>query len=237
MKGKEEHRPAEDRAHPVHQATAWLNDVYGGLVELAVPRPVYETETAWLLACRALPQPGYPRTPMLAASLVVPKDGSSPFHPASSAPLADLEPAPVRETSARVRNQARRINARGCVAALHSVVGGHPSVALPWRPAHEAPGWWGRLNRRYFQGFTHVPVGDWKDVIRAVREPGPDTRGLVWVRREADGQEVTGGLVYVHNNNGRAVFLDAVTAALATLDTSHVRELVLRRALPAVGSR
>ncbi|MGW4158456.1 toxin glutamine deamidase domain-containing protein [Streptomyces sp. NPDC004788] len=225
----EEHRPASGRPHPAHQAAAWLRAVYGGLVELAVPRPVHETDAAWLMSCRALPQPGYPRTPMLAASLVVPKDGSSPFHPASSAPLADLEPAPARETSARVRNQARRVNARGCAAALHSALDGHPAVASPWRPAHEAPGWWDRLHRRYFQGFTRLPVEDWNDVIRAVRAPGPDTRGLVWVRREIGGHEATGNLVYAHNNNGRVVLLDGVTASLAVLDTTHVRELVLLR--------
>ncbi|MFD7322196.1 toxin glutamine deamidase domain-containing protein [Streptomyces sp. NPDC059875] len=219
--------------NPMQQAAAWLHAIYGGLVELAVPDPVHETDTAWLLSCRALPQPGYPRSPMLAASLVVPKDGSSPFHPASSAPLADLERGAARETTARVRNQARRINARGCVAALHSTLGGHRSVALPWRPAHEAPGWWDRLNRRYFPGFTHVPVADWNDVIRTLQEPGPDTRGLVWVRREVGGQEATGNLIYAHNNNGQVVLLDGITASLAELDISHLRELVLLRALPA----
>ncbi|MFF7182134.1 toxin glutamine deamidase domain-containing protein [Streptomyces sp. NPDC008121] len=219
--------------NPVQQATAWLSAVYGGLVELAVPRPVYETDTAWLLSCRALPQPGYPPSPMLAASLVVPKDGSSPFHPASSAPPADLEPAPPHETAARVCRQARRINARGCVAALHSALGGHRAVALPWRPAHEAPGWWDRLHRRYFPGFSHVPVDDWNDVIKALHVPGPDTRGLVWVRREAGGQEATGNLLYAHNNKGQVTFLDGVTRSLAVLDTSDVRRLVLLRALPA----
>ncbi|GAA3386781.1 hypothetical protein GCM10017752_00110 [Streptomyces roseoviridis] len=74
--------------HPTRQATAWLRAVYGGLVELAVPHPVHETDTAWLLSCHALPQPGYPRSPMLAASLVVPKDGGSPFHPAEGTSAA-----------------------------------------------------------------------------------------------------------------------------------------------------
>ncbi|MFF8276730.1 hypothetical protein ACF05T_11560 [Streptomyces lateritius] len=97
--------------HPTRQATVRLGAVYGGL---AVPQPVHETCTAWLLSCRALPQPGYPRSPMLAASLVVPKDGSPPFRPAPSAPLTDLEPAPSRETAARVRNQsALRSRTRG----------------------------------------------------------------------------------------------------------------------------
>ncbi|MEV6485345.1 toxin glutamine deamidase domain-containing protein [Streptomyces sp. NPDC051576] len=216
---------------PAERATAWLDQLYGGLVELAVPRPVRETDTAWLMACRTRPQPGFPRTPMLAASVVVPKIGGHPFHPASAAPLADMEPVPPEAAAHRVTGQNRRINARGCVASVHSMIDGNPSVALPWQPFHEAPGWWSRLRRRYLPRFAPVPVDDWSDVVRAVREPGPDTRGVVWVRREADGQEVTGNLVYAHNNRGQAVFLDGVTAALARLDTESVRELVLLRAL------
>lgn len=208
---------------PEERALAWLNATYGGLVELAAPHPVHETSTAWLLACRTRPQPGYPRTPMLAASVAVPKHGGHPFHPAPSAPLDD---------PGHHAGQARRINARGCVVALHSAIDGSPSVPLPWRPSDEAPGWWARLLRRYFSRFTPVGVGGWDDVVRAVSEPGPDTRGLVWVRREIGGHEATGNLVYAHNNKGRVVFLDGLTSSLARLDTSLVRELVLVRALP-----
>nr|WSY51483.1 toxin glutamine deamidase domain-containing protein [Streptomyces sp. NBC_00886] len=217
---------------PAHRARAWLDQLYGGLVELAVPHPVHETNTAWLMACRTLNQPGFPRTPMLAASVVVPKIGGHPFHPASSAPLADMEPVPPEVAARRVTGQNRRINARGCVTSVHTMIEGNPSVALPWQPSHEAPGWWSRLNRRYFPHFEPLPVDDWSDVVRAVREPGPDTRGVVWVRRKTGGHEATGNLIYVHNNRGQAVFLDGVTAALARLDTESVRELVLVRALP-----
>ncbi|MDA4886262.1 YrhB domain-containing protein [Streptomyces sp. CCM_MD2014] len=217
---------------PDQAATAWLNATYGGLVQLTVPHPVHETSSAWLMACRPLPQPGYPETPMMTASVVVPKDGSAPFHPAPSAPLADLEPAPPREAAARAEHQARRVNARGCVIALHSAIGGAPSVALPWKPADEAPGWWDRLTRRYFPEFARVPVNGWDDVVQAVAEPGPDTRGVVWVRRAVAGHEATGHLLYAHNNKGQVVLLDPLTSALARLDDPLVRELVLVRALP-----
>ncbi|WP_406726022.1 YrhB domain-containing protein [Streptomyces sp. GD-15H] len=217
---------------PEQQATAWLNATYGGLVQLATPYPVHETPGAWLMACRALPQAGYPETPMLAASVVVPKNGGSPFHPAPSTPLADLEPAPPEETVRRVENQSRRINARGCVVSLHSAINGAPSVPLPWRPSDEAPGWWDRLVRRYFPECTRVDVSGWDDVVRSVTETGPDTRGLVWVRREVSGQEATGNLLYAHNNKGQVVLLDALTSSLARLDPSLVHELVLMRALP-----
>ncbi|MEV5507616.1 YrhB domain-containing protein [Streptomyces orinoci] len=223
--------------NPQQQAAAWLHSTYGGLVEPATAQPVYETATAWLFACRPLPQPGYPATPMLAASVVVPKGGGSPFHPAPSAPLADLEPVPPQEAAARAQGQDRRINARGCLVALHSAIGGAPSVPLPWRPSDEAPGWWKRLHRRYFPEFGQVPAGDWDDVIKAVAEPGPDTRGVVWVRREIGGQEATGNLLYAHNNKGQVVLLDGLTSSLARLDASGVRELVLLRALPGAGAR
>lgn len=219
-------------ADPAQRATAWLDALYGGRVELAAPHPVRETNSSWLMACRTLSQPGFPRTPMLAASVVVPKIGGYPFHPASSAPFADMEPASPEEAARRVTGQNRRINARGCVTSVHAMIDGSQSVALPWQPAHEAPGWWSRLHRRYFPGFEPVPVHDWTAVVRAVRDPGPGTRGVVWVRREIGGQEATGNLVYVHNYRGQAVFLDGIAAALARLDTEWVRELVLVRQLP-----
>jgi hypothetical protein len=216
---------------PQRQIGAWLRGVYGGLVEPATPHPVYETATAWLMACRALPQPGYPNTPMLAASVVIPKDGSAPFHPAPGAPLADLDPAPPEETAHRATDQPRRLNARGCLVAVHCGINGTPSVPLPWCPSHEAPGWWDRLRRRYFPEFERVAVSDWNDVIKALAEPGPDTRGVIWVRREIGGHEATGNLLYAHNNNGQVVLLDPLTSSLAHLDPPPLlRELTLLRA-------
>ncbi|MEU3730246.1 YrhB domain-containing protein [Streptomyces sp. NPDC033538] len=217
---------------PDQKAAAWLNATYGGLVQLATPHPVHETPAAWLMACRPLPQPGYPETPMIAASVVVPKNGGAPFHPAPSAPLADLEPAPPQESADRAENQSRRINTRGCVIALHSAINGAPAVALPWKPADEAPGWFDRLTRRYFPEFARVPVGGWDDVVRAVAETGPDTRGVVWVRRAVAGHEAMGNLLYAHNNKGQVVLLDPLSSSLARLDDPLVRELVLLRAQP-----
>ncbi|MFD9869329.1 YrhB domain-containing protein [Streptomyces niveus] len=218
---------------PAYQAAPWLARTYRGLVELAAPHPVYESATAWLMACRTVQQPGYPHTPMLAASVVVPKDGSSPFHPSPSSPLADLEPAPSHEAAvARVQDQGRRINVRGSVVGLHSAINGSPSVPLAWQASDEAPGWWGRLAHRYFPEFERVCADSWDDIVKAVAETGPDTRGLVWVRREIGGLEATGNLVYAHNNKGNVVFLDSLTSSLAQLDTENVRELVFVRALP-----
>ncbi|MEV5607864.1 toxin glutamine deamidase domain-containing protein [Streptomyces sp. NPDC052225] len=219
-------------ADPAERTTEWLQEVYGGLAELATPRPVCETGAAWMMSCRTLAQPGFPRTPMLAASVVVPKVGGYPFHPAPSDPFADLQAVPPQQSAERITGQARRINARGCIAAVHSGVNGCPSVALPWQPAHEAPGWWARLRHRYFADFENVSVHDWDDVVRAVEAPGPDTRAVIWVRRAVGGHEVTGNLIYGHNRQGQVDFVDGVTASRARLDTQWVREVVLARALP-----
>ncbi|MGQ5640214.1 MULTISPECIES: YrhB domain-containing protein [unclassified Streptomyces] len=137
----------------------------------------------------------------------------------------------------RAEGQGRRINARGCVVAVHSTMHGAPSVALPWRPSDEAPGWWARLCRRYFPEFERVAVSDWDDVIKAVDEPGPETRGVVWVRREIGGHEATGNLLYATNNKGQVVLLDGLTSSLARLDTAPLlRELILLRALPGASA-
>lgn len=219
-------------SRPVRLATDWLQQTYKGLVELSGPDVVHETPTAWLLGCRSVAQPGFPRTPMLAASIVVPRYNGLPYHPAPSAPPADLEPAPSWKLADRLVSQPRRLNVRGRVVALHHRIDGTAVTPLPWEPGHEAPGWWSRLARRYFPEFEPTAVDDWDDIIRAVCTTGPDSRGLVWVRRELGGREITGHLVYVHNNNGHVVFLDPMTASSAKLETTGVRELRLLRSLP-----
>ncbi|WP_172624674.1 toxin glutamine deamidase domain-containing protein [Streptomyces griseofuscus] len=116
---------------------------------------------------------------------------------------------------------------------MHCGIDGIPVTALPWRPFHEAPGWWERLGRRYFPRFEPVAVRDWDDVVRAVEAPGPGTRGIVRVRRRLRDQEVSGNLLYVHNNQGRVVFLDGLAGALGRLDPPPLlRELTLLRTLP-----
>ncbi|NSC25593.1 hypothetical protein FM076_32355 [Streptomyces albus subsp. chlorinus] len=222
-----------DQDNARRAALDWLSATYGGLVELRTDEPVAEDEASRLFACRAVPQPGYPGRPMLAASVVVPKDGGSPFHPASHDLWGDLaefartrEPRPAEE-------QARRLNARGCVVAVECGLAGTPALPLPWSPAHEAPGWWDLLLRRYFPGADRSTCGDWDEVIRATQESGPGTRGVVWIRRQAAGVEVSGHLVHVHNNDGKVVFLDGMTGGLAQLETAGVRFLKYARRQPA----
>jgi hypothetical protein len=105
-------------------------------------------------------------------------------------------------------------------------------MALPWRPEHESAGWWGEFIQRYFPTAEVGPCADWDTVIRAVSEPGPDTRGVVWLRRELNGAEATGHLLYAHNNKGQVVLLDPQAQRLARLETANVRELVLARVAP-----
>ncbi|GAA2637537.1 YrhB domain-containing protein [Streptomyces axinellae] len=223
---------------PRGQALGWLRATYGGLVELTVPEPVAEDATTWLFACRTVPQPGYPATPMLAASVAVPKDGSTPFHPASNDLWADLADFGRTRTPRTPDQQARRLNARGCVVAVGGGLAGTPAVPLPWSPAHEAPGWWDLLLRRYFPGAERLTCGSWDEVTGAMHETGPGTRGVVWIRREAGGVEVSGHLVHVHvtEKDGQVVYLDGMTGGLAQLETRGLRKLKLARLRPEPGA-
>ncbi|MBQ1157327.1 hypothetical protein KBZ21_03945, partial [Streptomyces sp. A73] len=222
-----------DQDNAREAALDWLRATYGGLVELRADEPVAEDEASRLFACRAVPQPGYPGRPMLAASVAVPKDGGGPFHPASHDLWGDLAEFARTRKPRPVEEQGRRLNARGCVVAVECGLAGTPAVPLPWSPAHEAPGWWDLLLRRYFPGADRLTCADWDEVIRATQESGPGTRGVVWIRRQASGMEVSGHLVHVHNDDGKVVFLDGMTGRLAQLETAGVRFLKYARRPPS----
>ncbi|MEU8435791.1 YrhB domain-containing protein [Streptomyces sp. NPDC029216] len=223
-----------NKAEPWQMAFEWILKTYRGLVELVDIEPVAEDAGTWLFACRTIEQPGYPRTPMLAASVVVPKDAGEPFHPAADDPWGDAAAYTRTQNEPEPEVQARRLNSRGCVVTVAAAIAGAPSSPLPWQPAHEAPGWWELLLRRYFPGAEQLRCGSWDEVIRRAQETGPDTQGVVWVRRAIGGTEVSGHLVYAHNNKGSVAFLDGMTGGLARLDTVGVLELVFARFRPGV---
>ncbi|SEL93248.1 toxin glutamine deamidase domain-containing protein [Streptacidiphilus jiangxiensis] len=214
---------------PDERARAWLREVHGSAVELASPRPVAEGGEAWWFALRPLPQPGHPTTPMLNASLVVPRDGSTPFHPGNGDPWGDVA-ALTADPRPRLRaDWERRVNARGCVVAVDAGTDGVAATALPWQPVHEAPGWWERLLYRHFPGAQVAGCADWNQVLAAVGAGGPGTRGVVRVHRELGGLPATGHLLYALNDGHRVVILDGQTGGLARLDTLAVRGLTLAR--------
>ncbi|WP_406085565.1 YrhB domain-containing protein [Streptomyces virginiae] len=223
------------KAEPWQTALEWLLSTYNGLVELVSIEPVTEDAGTWLFACRTTEQPGYPRTPMLAASLVVPKDYGEPFHPASYDPWGDASAYTRDPVERDPQAQARRLNARGCVVTTAAAIAGGPSSPLPWQPAHEAPGWWELLLRRYFPAARELRCASWDEVITRAEETGPDTQGVVWVRRVIGGTEVSGHLLYARNNNGQVVFLDGMTGGLARLDQVGVLQLVFARVEPGAG--
>ncbi|MCX4747434.1 YrhB domain-containing protein [Kitasatospora sp. NBC_01287] len=218
---------------PTRRAAEWVHRTYGPLVQLAVPHPVAQTPQAWLFSLCAVPQPGYPETAMLNASVVVPKDGAVPFHPANADPWGDVAALAQDPGPRSPEDWTRRVNARGCVVSVDAAVNGAAATALPWRSAHEAPGWWGRLVHRHFVGDTGTPqvatLPDWDAVLESVRAGGAGTRGVVWLRREAGGQEATGHLLYLLNDGQRVVALDGQTGGLARLETDGVRSLTLAR--------
>ncbi|MCX4747439.1 YrhB domain-containing protein [Kitasatospora sp. NBC_01287] len=211
------------------QARSWLAATYRSQVELAVSQPVAQSPEAYLYSCRVLPQPGFRPTPMLSASLVVPVNGTGPFHPATDRPWADLASLGQDSRPRTLAGQAHRLNARGCVVVMDGMIDGVRSSVLPWQPYHEAPGWWSRMLRHHFGQAEVAVCGNWDELIGAVQASGPDTRGVVWVRREIGGEEATGHLLYVHNNQGNAVVLDPLAGGLARLELEHVRRLTLAR--------
>lgn len=217
---------------PDRLALAWLGQTYGGLVGLADRHPVFEDAHAWVLPCRSLRQPGYPETPMLAASVVVPKDGRPPFHPASGQPAEDV--AAFGGSSARytLASQARKLNVRGCVVSLNARMNGGVASPLPWSPAHEAPGWWQLMIRRHFPQAGQTECSDWDSVIAAAKCAGEGARGVVWVRREMGGYEASGHILFVHNNQGNVVVLDAQAGSLGRLETQGIRSLTFAHWLP-----
>lgn len=214
------------------QASEWLRSVYGGLVELSSPDPVAETPQGWLCACQPVVAPEQPAAPMLNAAVVVPKNGTPPFHPATTDPWGDVAHVPEDPARRDFPVQSSRINARGCVVAADASLSGFRASAAPWHPAHEAPGWWDRLLQRHFPTAQVTTHSSWDEVVGALRDGGPNTRGVVWLRREAQGVEITGHLLYGHNNDGQVVLLDPQSGDLASLETERVRELVLAR-IPA----
>ncbi|GAA3820029.1 hypothetical protein GCM10022403_061840 [Streptomyces coacervatus] len=221
---------------PTSQAEDWLRRTYSGMVELSAPGPVAERPQAWVFGCRARPVPGYPVTRMLTSLLAVPKSGNQPFHPATDDPWEDLEafdrvPGP-RDPAA----QALRTNARGCLLAANAALNGGRATPLPWLPFHEAPGWWDRMIHWHFPAAEVSACASWDEVIAAVQEPGPGTRGAVWIRREAYGVEATGHLVYAHNKGGQVVLLDPQAGRLARLEPNGIRQLTVARFAGAGGN-
>ncbi|MEU5162030.1 YrhB domain-containing protein [Streptomyces sp. NPDC020875] len=107
---------------PVEAAHHWLQQTYRGPVELAVPQPVAQDGATWLFGCRTVVFPGRAAGPMLAASLVVPKDGGVPFHPAADDPFGDAAAYPRTPPELRApQARARRLNARGWLFAVETV--------------------------------------------------------------------------------------------------------------------
>lgn len=213
----------------VRAALTWLDRTYGGRVELAGPMPVAETAAAFVFAARLPPRPGHPPAPMLTAAVAVPRRGATPFHLATADPLGDLAEFTANPAPRAPHHQALRTNARGSVLAVDAAVDGYAASAMPWRPEEEVHGWWERLVGTHFPGAAVGELATWDEVVEAVADTGPDTRGVVWIRRELGGFEFTGHLVYAHNNDGQVILLDGQTGELANLEVELVRGLVLAR--------
>lgn len=207
-------------------ADQWLDRVYAGTVKSS-KHPLLETPRVAVFGCRFRES----RDPMLAAAIAVPTTGGAPYPLPNDRPFDDLG---VDEDAAGWSPPAeadwtRRVNARNGVIALGATVDRAPASALPWRPTDEQPGWWDRLRAGHFPEAEVATCATWSEVVEAVRAGGPDTRGVVWVRRALVGVEVTGHLLYAHNDNGEVAVLDAVRGAPADLEAETVGSLLLAR--------
>lgn len=217
--------------YPAQQAADWLQHTYQGRIELTSPEPIAEYGQSWLFGCRNTPDPRAATVdaapPMLNCTVAVPKNGTTPFHPATHDPHGDLTAFDAEPHSRGLQDQARQINARGCVLAISSMVDGTPATSLPWQPRDEQPGWWQTLLSRYFPTATMTSCRTWDEAIHAIQNHGPGSRAVVWVRREINGQEATGTLLFADSRGENVAFLDGQTGGLAQLQTQGIRTLTV----------
>ncbi|WP_103529229.1 YrhB domain-containing protein [Streptomyces sp. SM12] len=212
---------------PRQRAASWLEQTYRGSVALRLPDPVEETAGTWLFACAATEAAGPGGHPMLNATLTVPKNAATPFHPATDDPRGDVDAYDADPGRRDPFAQARRTNARGSVLAMHAALGGAEATALPWRPEHERPGWWERLVNQFAPDAEVLPCEDWDSLVAEVGSYGPDARGLVWIRREVGGAESSGHLLYAHHHEGRVALVDPTAGRLGRAEVEGVRALTL----------
>nr|WP_246869282.1 toxin glutamine deamidase domain-containing protein [Saccharopolyspora sp. ASAGF58] len=78
--------------------------------------------------------------------------------------------------------------------------------ALPWDPAGETPGWWGRMLAAHFPGAEVVTCATWADAAGTVVDGGVGTRAVVWLRRQVGGRELAGDLLYADYVDDAVVF-------------------------------
>lgn len=198
----------------------WLHHTYGDRVVLGDAEPVFSGERSVFFSCRYHDS----AEPMLAATICVPRDGSDPF------PTANGDPLDEELNLGGQKNAARwRLNARNCVVAADAVLSGHAASALPWHPDDEEPGWWGRLLATHFPGAETTTCLDWEQAAKTIGEGGPDTRGVVWLRRRLDGHVLTGHLLFADYGEDGVVFLDAQRGVYADVDDDTADELLVAR--------
>lgn len=211
---------------PVHRAADWLERTYGGLVTLADPEPIVEHELTSLFGCRYADHRYHEGgESMLAATICVPQADVPPFPVSNSKPLSE----PHKLAMMDGESWRWQVNARNSLVAVDAAVDQRPASALSWHPWDEAPGWWRRLLDRHFSGAEVSTCSSWRDVTSAILEGGQGTRGVVWVRRQFGGRELTGHLLYAVWHEDGVVVLDGQTGTLAQLDDHQVDQLVLAR--------
>ncbi|WP_328606360.1 YrhB domain-containing protein [Amycolatopsis sp. NBC_00345] len=213
---------------PISAAAGWLRQTYGGRVVVAGTRPIAEGRHSWLVACRfadevirghAAPQP------LLASTVLVPKDGGDPFPAANSAPLDELlNVGPGAQGGQPWRS---RVNARGCLLAADALLHGAPASALRWEPEHEQPDWWSRLLAAHFPDAVTTRHLTWASASETIAATGPGGGAIVWLRRRYRDAEITGHLLYADSTARGVMVLDPQRGLPAAVQDSEVLELVV----------
>ncbi|WP_084703954.1 YrhB domain-containing protein [Phaeacidiphilus oryzae] len=219
LAGELEEQESAEEAAALGRARQWLRQVYRGRVELGADYPIAESDEAFVFTCRAVVPPGAPpAAPLLNVSLAVPKDGAPPFHLANDDPWGDLAELAEDPSPRPPQERIGRTNARGALLAADALVAGSRIASAPWRPRDEEIDWWPRWIGRWFPGAELHECADWDEVGRLVEAGGEGSRGVVWVRREANGHEATGHLLYALFDRGRVVYLDGMRGGPADIE-------------------
>ncbi|MCX2731761.1 YrhB domain-containing protein [Saccharopolyspora sp. NFXS83] len=207
---------------PARRGAEWLERTYGGLVTLTSDEPLVDGERNLLFGCDYATGSS---EPLLAATIAVPKDGRDPFPVANAEPLnEDINVADAGAGSWRWRS-----NARGCLIATDAAVDHRPASALPWEPMDEAPGWWGRMLAKHFPDAELSTCSTWQDATSMIVEGGPGTRGVMWLRRQLGGVEITGHLLYAFHDEDQVIVLDGQQGTLASLNDDEVAQIEVAR--------
>lgn len=178
--------PAPDLPSAIEKASRWLEDTYGGAAVLVDPDPADELARGWLFACttKRFQQTGDWQDQMLDAALMVPKAaGEAPFGLPNPDPWTWLD----------LWNQDE-------------------DPLLPAPPGPGAASWFRSTMDGLGPVLGSTEHHNWHDALVAVAGFAPDSRSVIWVRRQdGRGRETVGNLVLAVTDQDGFLLMDPMT--------------------------